>query len=151
MCAAFMLVVNCLQASRLNLLSAVNAVIMLGLAIALLMKNSSIAAGFSGANLIAYTVFAVVSRATVDVFCVIYSLALESLVVIFVLSVRKNKTAEKFGVIPGVLFSLATIVDWIQLKYFSDILSVWEDILLDVFLAVGFIFIGAWLKKETSE
>ena len=39
MCAAFMLVVNCLQASRLNLLSAVNAVIMLGLAIALLMKN----------------------------------------------------------------------------------------------------------------
>lgn len=127
--------------TALNVLSWIG---MIGMAVALFMKNQKIAIAAAGVNALlgAYYIIRYFSLWKLCDF-----LAYAAIVVFLVLSLKGNDVVKKIWFVPAAVLLLGCVIGWITDGYFKFLWAEWKSMLVSIVEIVALLFVGMWVKE----
>ncbi len=120
-------------------------VAMLGMAVALFLKNEKVVVAAAGVNALLdlYDLTSYFSLWNLFAF-IAYALV----VALILLTLKKNAIAQKIWFASGAALLLGNLIGWIDHRYFSYISGTWKSILFSLVEIGGLILIGLWVKEH---
>lgn len=117
---------------------------MLGMAVALFVKNQKIVIAAAGVNALlgAYYIVTYFSLWNLCDF-----LAYTSVVVFVVLTLKGNDVVKKIWFIPAAVLLLGCVIGWITDGYFEFLSAAWKSMLVSIVEIVALLFVGMWVKE----
>ena len=117
---------------------------MLGMAVALFMKNHKIVIAAAGVNALlgAYHIVSYFSLWNLCDF-----LAYASVVVFVVLTLKGNDVVKKIWFVPAAVLLLGYVIYWITDGYFEFLSVAWKSMLVSIVEIVALLFVGMWVKE----
>ena len=117
---------------------------MLGMAVALFVKNQKIVIAAAGVNALlgAYYIVAYFSLWHLCVF-----LAYASVVVFVILTLKGNDVVKKIWFVPAAVLLLGCVIGWITGGYFEFLSAAWKSMLVSIVEIVALLFVGMWVKE----
>lgn len=117
---------------------------MLGMAVALFVKNQKIVIAAAGVNALlgAYYIVTYFSLWNLCDF-----LAYASVVVFVVLTLKGNDVVKKIWFIPAAVLLLGCVIGWITGGYFEFLSAAWKSMLVSIVEIVALLFVGMWVKE----
>lgn len=121
--------------------------ILLVLSVALFLRNKTVLLIGAGA-MVAYGVYWLIDYFAFYYFCDILGYLV--LVILVILSIKKNEIVTKIWFIPSVLYIVGTCIEWIRYGYFSNLEGVWASMVLTLAEIAGLFFTGMWLSETMA-
>ena len=123
-------------------------IILIGIAVACFTKNRTVLLVAAGAKtlLFVYRLLNVFNLGNVLGF-----LAYAALLVLALLSIKKNKLAGSIWFLPAAFMIAVYLIDWTRYGYFNYLSTAWESMLAAIVKLVGLIFAGMWIKETVAE
>lgn len=117
---------------------------MLGMAVALFMKNQKIVITAAGVNALlgAYYIVTYFSLWNLCDF-----LAYASVVVFVILTLKGNDVVKKIWFVPAAVLLLGCVIGWITGGYFEFLSAAWKSMLVSIVEIVALLFAGMWVKE----
>ena len=117
---------------------------MLGMAVALFVKNQKIVIAAAGVNALlgAYYIVAYFSLWNLCDF-----LAYASVVVFVILTLKGNDVVKKIWFVPAAVLLLGCVIDWIE---FLSATWIWKSMLVSIVEIVALLFVGMWIKEDAT-
>lgn len=117
---------------------------MLGMAVALFVKNQKIVIAAAGVNALlgAYYIVTYFSLWNLCDF-----LAYASVVVFVILTLKGNDVVKKIWFVPAAVLFLGCVIGWITGGYFEVLLAAWKSMLVSIVEIVALLFAGMWVKE----
>ena len=117
---------------------------MLGMAVALFVKNQKIVIAAAGVNALlgAYYIVTYFSLWNLCDF-----LAYTSVVVFVVLTLKGHDVVKKIWFIPAAVLLLGCVIGWITGGYFEFLSAAWKSMLVSIVEIVALLFAGMWVKE----
>lgn len=117
---------------------------MLGMAVALFVKNQKIVIAAAGVNALlgAYYIVAYFSLWNLCDF-----LAYASVVVFVILTLKGNDVVKKIWFVPAAVLLLGCVIGWITGGYFEFLSAAWKSMLVSIVEIVALLFVGMWVKE----
>lgn len=117
---------------------------MLGMAVALFVKNQKIVIAAAGVNALlgAYYIVTYFSLWNLCDF-----LAYASVVVFVVLTLKGNDVVKKIWFVPAAVLLLGCVIGWITGGYFEFLSAAWKSMLVSIVEIVALLFAGMWVKE----
>ena len=117
---------------------------MLGMAVALFVKNQKIVIAAAGVNALlgAYYIVTYFSLWNLCDF-----LAYTSVVVFVVLTLKGNDVVKKIWFVPAAVLLLGCVIGWITGGYFEFLSAAWKSMLVSIVEIVALLFAGMWVKE----
>ena len=117
---------------------------MLGMAVALFVKNQKIVIAAAGVNALlgAYYIVTYFSLWNLCDF-----LAYASVVVFVVLTLKGNDVVKKIWFVPAAVLLLGCVIGWITSGYFEFLSAAWKSMLVSIVEIVALLFAGMWVKE----
>ena len=117
---------------------------MLGMAIALFVKNQKIVIAAAGVNTLlgAYYIVTYFSLWNLCDF-----LAYASVVVFVILTLKGNDVVKKIWFVPAAVLLLGCVIDWIE---FLSATWIWKSMLVSIVEIVALLFVGMWIKEDAT-
>ena len=117
---------------------------MLGMAVALFMKNQKIVITAAGVNALlgAYYIVTYFSLWNLCDF-----LAYASVVVFVVLTLKGNDVVKKIWFVPAAVLLLGCVIGWTTGGYFEFLSAAWKSMLVSIVEIVALLFAGMWVKE----
>ena len=117
---------------------------MLGMAVALFVKNQKIVIAAAGVNALlgAYYIVTYFSLWNLCDF-----LAYASVVVFVVLTLKGNDVVKKIWFVPAAVLLLGCVNGWIMGGYFEFLSVAWKSMLVSIVEIVALLFVGMWVKE----
>ena len=114
---------------------------MLGMAVALFVKNQKIVIAAAGVNALlgAYYIVTYFSLWNLCDF-----LAYASVVVFVILTLKGNDVVKKIWFVPAAVLLLGCVIDWIE---FLSATWIWKSMLVSIVEIVALLFAGMWVKE----
>lgn len=115
---------------------------MLGMAVALFVKNQKIVIAAAGVNALlgAYYIVTYFSLWNLCDF-----LAYASVVVFVILTLKGNDVVKKIWFVPAAVLLLGCVIDWIE---FLSATWIWKSMLVSIVEIVALLFVGMWIKED---
>lgn len=120
--------------------------------IALFAKNKTLVIISTGVQflILAYQTF-VVAWGSARLFALFLQALAYASVIVFIFLAQKGKSVVKgIWFIPAALFFVGKILNWFVSDFFEIIEAYVSSMLLDVLVAVAFVFLGLWIKKNVA-
>lgn len=120
---------------------------MLGMAVALFMKNQKIVIAAAGVNALlgAYYIVSYFSLWNLCDF-----LAYASVVVFVALTLKGNDVVKKIWFVPAAVLLLGCVIGWITGGYFEFLSAAWKSMLVSIVEIVALLFVGMWVKEVVA-
>lgn len=120
---------------------------MLGMAVALFMKNQKIVIAAAGVNALlgAYYIVSYFSLWNLCDF-----LAYASVVVFVALTLKGNDVVKKIWFVPAAVLLLGCVIGWITGGYFEFLSAAWKSMLVSIIEIVALLFVGMWVKEVVA-
>lgn len=117
---------------------------MLGMAVALFVKNQKIVIAAAGVNALlgAYYIVTYFSLWNLCDF-----LAYASVVVFVILTLKGNDVVKKIWFVPAAVLLLGCVIDWIE---FLPATWIWKSMLVSIVEIVALLFVGMWIKEDAT-
>lgn len=117
---------------------------MLGMAVALFVKNQKIVIAAAGVNALlrAYYIVTYFSLWNLCDF-----LAYASVVVFVILTLKGNDVVKKIWFVPAAVLLLGCVIGWITGGYFEFLSAAWKSMLVSIVEIVALLFAGMWVKE----
>lgn len=117
---------------------------MLGMAVALFVKNQKIVIAAAGVNALlgAYYIVTYFSLWNLCDF-----LAYASVVVFVILTLKGNDVVKKIWFVPAAVLLLGCVIDWIE---FLSATWIWKSMLVSIVEIVALLFVGMWIKEDAT-
>ena len=117
---------------------------MLGMAVALFVKNQKIVIAAAGVNALlgAYYIVTYFSLWNLCDF-----LAYASVVVFVILTLKGNDVVKKIWFVPAAVLLLGCVIGWITGGYFEFLSAAWKSMLVSIVEIVALLFVGMWVKE----
>lgn len=117
---------------------------MLGMAVALFVKNQKIVIAAAGVNTLlgAYYIVTYFSLWNLCDF-----LAYASVVVFVILTLKGNDVVKKIWFVPAAVLLLGCVIDWIE---FLSATWIWKSMLVSIVEIVALLFVGMWIKEDAT-
>ena len=117
---------------------------MLGMAVALFVKNQKIVIAAAGVNALlgAYYIVTYFSLWNLCDF-----LAYASVVAFVVLTLKGNDVVKKIWFVPAAVLLLGCVIGWITGGYFEFLSAAWKSMLVSIVEIVALDFAGMWVKE----
>lgn len=117
---------------------------MLGMVVALFMKNQKIVIAAAGVNALlgAYYFVSYFSLWNLCDF-----LAYASVVVFVILTLKGNDVVKKIWFVPAAVLLLGCVIGWITGGYFEFLSAAWKSMLVSIVEIVALLFAGMWVKE----
>lgn len=117
---------------------------MLGMAVALFVKNQKIVIAAAGVNALlgAYYIVTYFSLWNLCDF-----LAYASVVVFVILTLKGNDVVKKIWFVPAAVLLLGCVIGWITGGYFEVLSAAWKSMLVSIVEIVALLFAGMWVKE----
>lgn len=117
---------------------------MLGMAVALFMKNHEIVIVAAGVNALlgAYYIVSYFSLWNLCDF-----LAYASVVVFVILTLKGNDVVKKIWFVPAAVLLFGCVIGWITVGYFEFLSAAWKSMLVSIVEIVALLFAGMWVKE----
>lgn len=117
---------------------------MLGMAVALFVKNQKIVIAAAGVNTMlgAYYIVTYFSLWNLCDF-----LAYASVVVFVILTLKGNDVVKKIWFVPAAVLLLGCVIDWIE---FLSATWIWKSMLVSIVEIVALLFVGMWIKEDAT-
>lgn len=117
---------------------------MLGMAVALFVKNQKIVIAAAGVNALlgAYYIVTYFSLWNLCDF-----LAYASVVVFVILTLKGNDVVKKIWFVPAAVLLLGCVIGWITGRYFEYLSAAWKSMLVSIVEIVALLFAGMWVKE----
>ena len=125
---------------------------MLGMAVALFVKNQKIVIAAAGVNTLlgAYYIVTYFSLWNLCDFLgnLCDFLAYASVVVFVILTLKGNDVVKKIWFVPAAVLLLGCVIGWINGGYFRYLSAAWKPILFGIVEIAALLFAGMWLKED---
>lgn len=120
---------------------------MLGMAVALFVKNQKIVIAAAGVNALlgAYYIVTYFSLWNLCDF-----LAYASVVVFVILTLKGNDVVKKIWFVPAAVLLLGCVIGWITGGYFEFLSAAWKSMLVSIVEIVALLFVGMWIKEDAT-
>lgn len=117
---------------------------MLGMAVALFVKNQKIVIAAAGVNTLlgAYYIVTYFSLWNLCDF-----LAYAYVVVFVILTLKGNDVVKKIWFVPAAVLLLGCVIDWIE---FLSATWIWKSMLVSIVEIVALLFVGMWIKEDAT-
>lgn len=117
---------------------------MLGMAVALFVKNQKTVIAAAGVNALlgAYYIVTYFSLWNLCDF-----LAYASVVVFVILTLKGNDVVKKIWFVPAAVLLLGCVIDWIE---FLSATWIWKSMLVSIVEIVALLFVGMWIKEDAT-
>ena len=127
----------------------------LGMAVTLFMKNKKAVVAAAGvyALFVAYCINCYCNHWKISYFS-LWNLcdfvAYAGAVVLIALSIKGNSAVKKIWFVPALVLLVGFVIGWINSGYLRFLSIVWVDILLGLFEIGALLFVGMWIKEDTT-
>lgn len=117
---------------------------MLGMAVALFVKNQKIVIAAAGVNALLGAYY-IVTNFSLWNLCDF--LAYASVVVFVILTLKGNDVVKKIWFVPAAVLLLGCVIDWIE---FLSATWIWKSMLVSIVEIVALLFVGMWIKEDAT-
>lgn len=120
---------------------------MLGMAIALFVKNQKIVIAAAGVNALLGAYY-IATHFRLWNLCDF--LAYASVVVFVILTLKGNDVVKKIWFVLAAVLLLGCVIGWITGGYFEFLSAAWKSMLVSIVEIVALLFVGMWIKEDAT-
>lgn len=120
-------------------------IVTIGMAVTLFLKNEKAVIVAAGANVL-YYVYNLISHNLVWI--LFYVVAYVALIVLLVLTIKRNNVVKNIWFIPGAAALISTLIMWLSYQYFSYFIFLWKSMVFNIIEIAALVFVGIWLRKS---